>query len=293
MLGIPLHYLMQHPLATLELASDPVGTWTRIREEVVARRERRGPQCQYKSDPNWEAWFHSRLGLTFPSQFTSEFQDLWPTVMTELKARGIRAGPESFQSWNDGDAGFVRAIWCLVRCLQPKNVVETGVAHGVTSRFILEALVRNGDGCLWSIDLPPIEKAWQSEVGVAVPDRLTKRWTHIKGLSRLRLPELLKQLGEIELFVHDSMHSERNVRFELDQAWAKLKAGGAVVVDDVDANWGFHRFTQTVSGYQSVICDAEPLRPDVRRFNRKGLFGILLKERLAGSSQDRLQPVTE
>jgi hypothetical protein len=152
--------------------------------------------------------------------------------------------------------------------------------------------MRNGDGRLWSIDLPPIEKAWQSQVGVAVPDRLTKRWTLIKGLSRLRLPELLKQLEQIELFVHDSMHSDRNVRFELDQAWAKLKPGGAIVVDDVDANWGFDRFTQTVSGYQSVICDAEPLHPDVRRFNGKGLFAILLKEKLAGSAQDRLQSVT-
>jgi hypothetical protein len=26
-----------------------------------------------------------------------------------------------------------------------------------------------------------------------------------------------------------------------------------------------------------LICTAEPLRPDLRRFNKKGLFGIILK----------------
>jgi hypothetical protein len=122
----------------------------------------------------------------------------------------------SFQWWNDGDAGFVRTIWCLVRHLRPRKIVETGVAHGVTSRFILEALKRNGDGHLWSIDLPPLERQWREQVGVAVGDRFPDRWSYIRGSSRRHLPNLLSQLGEIDLFIHDSLHSERNVRFEID-----------------------------------------------------------------------------
>jgi hypothetical protein len=55
------------------------------------------------------------------------------------------------------------------------------------------------------------------------------------------------------------------------------------VVDDVDANWGFHLLTKTFSGYQSVVCEAEPLHPDHRRFNKKGLFGVIFKEPLATS----------
>jgi hypothetical protein len=208
----------------------------------------------------------------------SEFRDRWPEIVKELRAKGIEPGPESFGSWNDGDAGLVRAIWCLIRHLKPGKVVETGVAHGVTSRFILEAMERNGGGDLWSIDLPPIERPLQQQVGMAVGDSYTGRWSYIKGSSRRRLPALLSRLERIDLFIHDSLHSERNVRFELDRAWAALKPGGALVVDDVDANWGFQSFTQTFSGYQSMICEAEPLRPDLRRFNQKGLFGIILKE---------------
>jgi hypothetical protein len=278
MLGIPLRYLVRHPLGIISLVRDPAETFANIWDVYVAKREQRGPQCQYESDDHWERWLHARLGVQWPCPFTSEFHSLWTEIVAELETKGIRPGPESFGPWNDGDAGFVRAIWCLIRHLRPKSVVETGVAHGVTSRFILEAMEKNGIGHLSSIDLPPIEKVWREQVGLAVPSRHANNWTYIKGSSRLRLSKLLSHLGEIDLFIHDSLHSERNVRFELDRGWTNLRPGGAIVVDDVDANWGFRSFTQEFSGHQSIICEAEPLHPDLRRFNKKGLFGIILKE---------------
>ena len=278
MLGIPVRYLLTNPLALLDLAADPREVWTRIQDVYVAEREQRRPHCHYEPDNNWEQRLHQHLGVAWPCQLTSEIRGLWPQIILELEAKGIKPGPQSFGSWNDGDAGLVRAIWCLIRHLKPGKVVETGVAHGVTSRFILEAMERNGGGQLWSIDLPPIERIWQQQVGLAVGDRYAGRWSYIKGSSRRRLPALLARLGQIDLFIHDSLHSERNVRFELDRAWAALRPGGALVVDDVDANWGFRSFTQIFSGHQSMTCEAETLYPDLRRFNKKGLFGIILKE---------------
>ncbi len=168
-------------------------------------------------------------------------------------------------------------MWCLTRNLRPAKVVETGVARGFTSRFILEAMERNGTGHLWSIDLPPTNPELQRQVGAAVEDRLRDRWSYIRGSSRRHLPGLLHELGQIDLFLHDSLHSERNVRFELDRAWGALRPGGAAVIDDIDANWGFHSFTQTFPSHSSLVCEAEPLQPDLRRFNGKGLFGIVLK----------------
>jgi len=278
MLGIPMRYLLKHPASGVaDLLADPIETWTTIHESYVAERELRRPQCPYEPDPRWEERLHEKLGVTSPCEETREFLELWPQVIGELEAKGIRAGPESFQWWNDGDAALARAIWCLMRHLRPRKVVETGVAHGVTSRFILEALKRNGDGHLWSIDLPPLERVWHEEIGAAVGEGHADRWTYIRGSSRRRLPGLLHQLGSIDLFIHDSLHSERNVRFELDRAWPYLGRNGAIVVDDVDANWGFRSFTETVAGQISLIGAAEPLRPDTRRFNMKGLFGIILK----------------
>jgi len=283
MLGIPLRYLLRHPINTLSaLARDPRQAWTTMQDAYVYARERRGPQCSYTADPGWEQHLHLALGCAWPCPQAAEFRALWPAVIAELEAKGIHAGPESFQVWNDGDAALVRAIWCLTRHLQPQKVVETGVGHGVTSRFILEALERNASGHLYSIDLPPIDRFWRSQVGAAVGDPQTNpyaaRWTLIRGSSRSRLPQLLASLGEINLFIHDSLHSARNVRFELDLAWPALSPNGALVVDDVDANWGFDIFTHALPAPQSIIAEAEPLHPDLRRFNQKGLFGIVLKQ---------------
>jgi hypothetical protein len=278
MLGIPLRYLLKHPvIAVADIAADPLEILTTIQDVYLAEREQRIPPCQYQWDDGWEQRLHEFLGVPWPCEATSEFRELWPEVIGELEAKGIRAGPESFQSCNDGDAGFARAIWCLTRHLRPKEVVETGVAHGVSSRCILEALERNGDGHLSSIDLPPLERFWRRQVGAAVGGCSADRWSYIRGSSRRRLPELLSGLGQIDLFIHDSLPSERNVRFELDRAWAVLRPNGALVVDNIDDNWGFRSFTQSFSGHQSVICEAEPLHPDRRRFNNKGLFGIIVK----------------
>jgi hypothetical protein len=273
-----IHFLGRPILALAAAASDPLEAWTAFQDRNLASREGHTPADLYKPENDWEDRLHRLLDLSSPSEVTSEFWALWPEVIKELEAKGVRVGPESFKGWNDGDAALVRAIWCLTRILRPRNVVETGVAHGVTSRFILEALERNGSGHLWSIDHPPLERHWHKQIGMAVDGRFPDRWSYISGSSRRRLSALLSQLGEIDLFIHDSLHSEHNVRFEVDRAWAALRPGGAIVIDDIDANRGFRSFTQSFSGYQSIICEAEPLHPDLRRFNKKGLFGIILKE---------------
>ena len=217
------------------------------------------------------------LDVPWPCDATADFNALWADVIGAMEKQGIRVGPMGFGMWNDGDAALVRAIWCLVTHSHPHTVVETGVGHGVTSRFVLEALERNGAGHLWSVDLPPLDPALRRQVGLAVAPNNHKHWTYIEGSSRRRLPSLLSKIEQVDLFIHDSLHSARNVRFEIDRAWAQLASGGAIVVDDIDANWGFQSFGKAFTGHQSMICEAEPLHPDLRRFNQKGLFGIILK----------------
>jgi hypothetical protein len=279
-LGKDLRRLLRRPLLAVSAAlANPTEAWVALQDRLAARRETPPPPGFYEADADWEQRLRRRLDLAPSCEYDDEFWKLWPEVVDEMRERGVRVGPGSFKNWNDGDAGFVRAIWLLVRHLRPRNVVETGVAHGVTSRFILEALEKNGSGHLWSIDHPPLEPEWREEIGVAVGGRHPDRWSYIEGSSRVHLPRLISRLGGIDLFIHDSLHSEANVLFEIGAAWDALPSNCAIVVDDIDTNWGFHRFTQSLPADASVVCEAEPIEPDLRRANRKGLFGLILKPR--------------
>ena len=71
------------------------------------------------------------------------------------------------------------------------------------------------------------------------------------------------------MFVHDSLHSERNIRFELAQAWRFVRPGGAVVVDDVHMNAGFDTWLNRTPDARAVLC-----LPD----DRAALFAVAVKQ---------------
>jgi hypothetical protein len=263
---------------------DPIAAWYWARESIADPGEYQGQACPYDAAEDWEQRLHATIDAPWPCEAASDFWALWPEVMQPFEVKGTPIGRAAFGGWGDGEPGLVRALWCLVQHLRPATVIETGVARGFTSRFILEALERNGAGHLWSIDLPPMRAPkLHSQIGMAVRPELRHRWSYVRGTSRQHLPKLLAQLGQIDLFVHDSRHTERNVLFELTQAWSALRAGGAVVADDIDENWGFDAFTRRVSPPCVLNCFAEPLRPDPPRFAAKGLFGIALNCESASS----------
>jgi len=284
----PLRHFAKALRIARAVGTDPVESWFLLQSKLAERAEVAELPCAYQVDPHWEARLPMMFGTGANEGVLNEFWPIWFETLNELAARGMQVGPANYGIYNDGDPAFVRALWFLVRHLRPAKVVETGVAHGLTSRFILEALGRNGTGHLWSIDLPPLlQPELARRVGAAVDQRHRNRWSLIRGSSRRRLPRLLEQIGPIDLFVHDSRHSESNVRFELDLAWAATRPGMALVVDDIDLNWGYRSFVQANRCCQFLCCPAEPVRPDPGpRFDGRGLFGIIRK----GNPSQRLSP---
>jgi hypothetical protein len=124
--------------------------------------------------------------------------------------------------------------------------------------FVLEALHENDMGHLWSIDLPPLLPQWHVASGALFTADLRARWTLLRGASRRRLPRLLGELESIDLFVHDSLHTERNMHFEFTQGWSALKDGGVLVSDDAGANAAFSKFTKNERG--TVVVAQEELK---------------------------------
>jgi hypothetical protein len=227
-------------------------------EAVWERARRRGRLPRHRPDEQWERRLHELLGARWPCPEQHAFASAWTGALATMGDHGLRVGRQNYGGDDDADRGLARALWCIVCHLRPANVVETGVAHGLSSRILLEALEHVGDGSLSSIDLPPMTiPDRKSEVGLAVTDQLRGQWRYIEGSSRRRLPPLLRELGQIEMFVHDSLHSTRNVRWELESAWRALAPGGVVVVDDVDGNWGFEEFLARGEGRKPVWCMAD------------------------------------
>jgi hypothetical protein len=222
----------------------------------------------YQAVADWAAPLHEALGVPWPCPAAEAFGPLWDDLVAGLTDSGVDVGLASYGGWNDGDRTFAAAIWCLVDHLRPQRVVETGVAHGLTSRIILQGLERNGAGRLWSIDLPAVDSALHEEIGIAVPQDLRPRWSYVSGTSRERLPALLDELGTIDLFVHDSLHTGRNTRFELDTAWPATRAGGVLVVDDIDHSLAFRSFVQEAGPGHSLA---------VRHVTGEGLWGLAVK----------------
>jgi len=229
---------------------------------------------------DWAPVLHKAIDAPWPCQESEEFGKVWDATVSGLTAAGLRVGLASYRGWNDGDRAEAEAIWCLIAHLQPATVVETGVAHGVTSRVILEGLRRNGNGHLWSVDLPAIDAALHHEIGVAVPEALRSRWTYVEGTSRQRLPALARRLQRIDLFVHDSLHTARNTNFELDTVWPTLPPGGAAVVDDINRNLGFGRFIGQVGPGAWVAA---------RHITGDGLWGTAIKARPEPGSRSGAQ----
>jgi predicted O-methyltransferase YrrM len=251
-------YLLRASKAAL---AHPRDALEKVLERAAGRRERRrrhGERPQSEPDRDWERRLHELIGAAWPCRDAQAFAAVWASATEAMAARGLSMGRESYGDDDDADPGLARALWCLVCHLHANQVVETGVAHGLSSRVMLEALERVGDGRLASIDLPAMTiHERRAEIGAAVPARLRGRWTYLEGSSRRRLPPLLRRLGQVDLFVHDSLHSTRNVRFELAKAWQALRPGGVVVVDDVDFNWGFEEFVAAGDDREPLSCMAD------------------------------------
>jgi predicted O-methyltransferase YrrM len=142
---------------------------------------------------------------------------------------------------NGGD-DLCNICYLACRALRPAAVVETGVAHGITSAYILAALQKNGRGRLYSIDRPPLAMGSDDYVGICIPDALKANHTLIRGDARSKLPALLASLGKIDMFIHDSDHSYNHMRFELGLAFRHLRTPGVIISDDVNRNAAFHEF---------------------------------------------------
>ncbi len=142
-------------------------------------------------------------------------------------------------------------IYNYIRDAKPSLVLETGVLHGLTTSWILKALLDNKKGKLISVDIkradwkkyfgnkkmgpgyePDLKFPNYEASGWIVPDYLKKNWKLIYGPSKKILPKINKK---VDLFIHDSDHSYSNVKYEIN--WAlKNNPNTSIIIDNYDMN---------------------------------------------------------
>ena len=161
------------------------------------------------------------------------------------------------------------ALYILVRYLKPSLCIETGVFYGGTTAFILNALAKNKNGKLISIDLPANKleqrkfcrhkNVGNSEIipdglktGFIIPDYLKDRWELIEDDS-------LKALNNVKeaftFFSHDSEHSWDFMLKELELAKSKMPKNATIFVDDICWSNGFFGFCVQNKLYPLVLTD--------------------------------------
>ena len=179
----------------------------------------------------------------------------------------LSEGP-AFGMFHNADFSLARLCYAVARARRPSIIVETGVAYGVTSAFLLQALQVNGLGGLRSIDLPPLADDAARYSGCLVPAHLKPRWHTLRGASRRVLPQLVAQLSSLDMFVHDSLHTFNNMNREFQTVWPKLRPGGLLLSDDVDINRAFQGFAAQPSVAFSAVA---------REQDKDSHFGVIIK----------------
>ena len=144
--------------------------------QLSSRLEQRGLRSppRYEVDETWDEDLHRLLGADWPCPDQDLLDELAVEIRTLLASKGLGYGRHTYGCYSDADSSLCRAAWCTVVHTRPEVVIETGVAHGITTRIVLEAMRQNDCGHLWSIDLPhffdrrlPHRRAWRSPMHAA------------------------------------------------------------------------------------------------------------------------------
>jgi len=165
---------------------------------------------------------------------------------------GVRSSARSGIA--DSEARYGRRVgwYALVRALKPQHVVETGVDKGLGSCVIAAALLRNGSegapGRLTGLDINPdagylISGSYATVVDLVLGDSL-------ESISRLSHP--------VDLFLHDSDHSESHEHGEFLRVETQLAPGAMLLTDNASETDVLMRYAEE-TGRRFLFFQENPL----------------------------------
>ena len=185
----------------------------------------------------------SVLGAGEYPAVTSLHPDIFERAASRARGTGIGLG----------GAANLDLLYHLVRGLEARHVLETGVAYGWSSLSILLAQKAFGGGSLVSTDMPYPRAGNEEVVGCVVPEDLRASWTLIRRPDRPGLGRAVRKLGTLDLAHYDSDKTYAGQRWAYPKIWAALRSGGVLVSDDIQYQTAFRDFAATCGASPIVV----------------------------------------
>ena len=194
--------------------------------------------------------------IEFYMQELSQWRELaehWERKTRELitpartRALGLDANNPFWEQIISQSGSYILS-YALVRELKPKVIVETGTAYGHGTVYIAAAAFKNGDGRVISIDIPAKKgelkmnkTIGRKEIGSFIPEFIRSVWEYREGDAKVLLPRVLIE-DDVEMFIHDSLHTATHMAFEYAVARALMRHKTLIVSDDIAMNNAFDNF---------------------------------------------------
>lgn len=167
-------------------------------------------------------WFVSAVSGAEIAQVRAWVQELEEDrdLFDHLTKR-LSSGPRRGISAKEPHWGRRLGWYALVRAVQPDHVIETGTHLGLGSCAIAAALLRNGHGRLTTIDIDPDAGYLIGEPWANVIERRTGRST-----------DLLADVKDVDIFLHDSLHTYEYETAELAAVEENLRSDAIILSDN-------------------------------------------------------------
>lgn len=178
----------------------------------------------------------------FLKQINSEqYYNSTKTYKSFLKNISINLSEE--QKQRIGGGGMYVLLNFLVSYYKPKNLLETGVALGVSSHAILQALINNNSGHLYSSDFPIMRlKDPFKFIGILVDEKLRCNWSLYLEGDKKNLIKICSKIDKVDLIHYDSekrYHGRKYVFNFLDNL---INKDTIIVMDDIQDNSFFYDY---------------------------------------------------
>jgi predicted O-methyltransferase YrrM len=199
--------------------------------------------------------FLSTITNVSPRRIRGFIEEPFQNELFAARLQSVKAELQTLEIYSaDLYAKKILLQYAAVRAFQPDIVVETGIANGVSSAYLLLALQMNGRGTLYSVGLDePKYLPSGKSLGWIVPRELQASWKLQVGDSRAILPRLLAEIGSTDIFIHDSLHTYEHMLWEYRVAFPHLRPGGLLFSDDAMWNSAFPEFALEIAAPRAMI----------------------------------------